>query len=112
MLRCGDVYLYLLSLVQVLAYHLLDTKLLPAPTMTYTQFDPKNKSSVKFESNYKSILSRTCIWKCYQKNVDHFTEAAICKFSTILYLYVNKIYDVTVKGIQCQTCVIQLEVYH
>ena len=52
-----------LALVQIMARRLFGTKPLSKPMLGYCQLDPYEYISVKFESRYKIIHSRKCIWK-------------------------------------------------
>ena len=62
------------ALAQVMVCRLFGAKPLPEPMLTYSQFDPLGKTSVKFESKYKTFHSRKCIWKYRLRNVGHFVH--------------------------------------
>ena len=60
------------ALVQIMAYCLLGTKPLSKPMLGYCQLDPKEQTSVKFQSKYKTFHSQKCIWKHRLLNGGHF----------------------------------------
>ena len=51
------------ALVEIMACRLFAAKPLSKPRLDYCQLDPKEQTSVKFQSNYKIFHSRKCIWK-------------------------------------------------
>ena len=59
---------------QIMACRLFDAKPLSAPMLGNCQIDPKEQTSVKFESTYKTSHSRKCIWKYRLRNGDHVTN--------------------------------------
>ena len=72
------------AMVQVMACPLFGVKPLPEPMLTYCQLDPKEQTSVKFESKYKIFRSRQSIWKCRQRNGRHFV---LCGMSQPLWFW-------------------------
>ena len=62
------------ALVQIMACGLFGAKPLPKPMLGYCQLDPQEQISVKFESNYKALHSRKCIWKYRLRNGAHFVQ--------------------------------------
>ena len=52
-----------LSLVQVMACHLLAAKPLPEPMLVYCQLDSWEQISMKFQSEFYNFHSRNFIWK-------------------------------------------------
>ena len=62
------------TLVQIMACRLFGAKPLSKPTVGYCQLDPKEQTSVKFWSQYKTFHSRKCIWKCRLRNGDNFVQ--------------------------------------
>ena len=53
-----------LALVQVMACHLLGTKPLPEPMLSYCQLDSWEQISVKYESELYHFHWRKCLWNC------------------------------------------------
>ena len=60
------------ALVQTVACCLFSTKPLSKPMLGYSQLDPWEQTSVKFESKFEIFHSRKCIWKCHWRNGGHF----------------------------------------
>ena len=58
-------------LVQIMACRSFGAKPSSEPMLGYCQFDPKEQTSVKFPSKYKTFHSRKCIWKY------HFCDMAV-----------------------------------
>ena len=58
--------------VQVMACHLFNAKPLPEPMLPFCQLDLL-KTSVKFESKYKTFHSWKWIWKCHLGNGRRFS---------------------------------------
>ena len=54
-----------LALVKITARRLVSAKPLSEPMLKYYQFGPKEQTSVKFWSKYKTFHSRKCIWKYF-----------------------------------------------
>ena len=50
------------ALVQVMACRLFGAKTSPELILPYCKLDPKEQTSVKLESKYKTIYSLKCIW--------------------------------------------------
>ena len=75
------------TLVQVMAGHLFGAKPLPEPMLTYCQMDPKEQTSEKFESKYKTFPS----WKPF--------EDVVCEMADILSRgrWVNNIFLVLLR---------------
>ena len=61
------------TLVQKMACHIFGAKPLSKPMLTCCQLDPKEQTSVKFESKYKIFRSPKWIWK-YRRNGVHFVD--------------------------------------
>ena len=55
-----------------MACRLFGVKPLPEPMLTYCQWDPLEQTSVKFESRYKTFLSKNCILRRRHRNGAHF----------------------------------------
>ena len=55
---------------------LLGTKPLSVPIEAFSQLEPWEQISMKFQSKYKNILSRKYTWKCVQI-VSHFDLASV-----------------------------------
>ena len=51
------------SLIQVMACRLFSTKPLPEPMLTFSQLDPLEQSSVKFESKHKIFIDQNAFEK-------------------------------------------------
>ena len=63
------------ALIQIMACSLFGTKPLSKQVLGYCQLDPKEQTSVKFESKYKTFHSRKCIWlKRSLRNGGHFVR--------------------------------------
>ena len=62
------------TLVQVMACHLFSAKPLPEPMLTYSQLDPKEQTSVKFELKHTTFHSWKCNRKCCLWNGGHFVQ--------------------------------------
>ena len=62
------------SLIGVMACCLLGANPLPAPMLPYSQLHHWERTSVKFELNYKTFHSWKCIWKHRLRNGDHFVQ--------------------------------------
>ena len=60
------------ALVQIMACHLFGAKPLSKPMLGYCQLNPKQQTSVKFQSKYKTFHSRKYIWKYCLRNGGHF----------------------------------------
>ena len=65
------------ALVQIMACRLFGTKPLFKPVLGYYQFDPKEKTSVKFESKYNTFHSQKGIWKWRLWNGGHYVLGKI-----------------------------------
>ena len=57
---------------QLMAWHLVGVKPLPEPMGTFSQLDPWEQTSVKFESKYKAFHFWKCVWSCRLRNSSHF----------------------------------------
>ena len=80
---------------------LFGAKPLPEPIMTYCQLDPYEQTSVKIKWKYKTFHSWKCIWKCRQRNGDHFVQGEIslksisdCEVVQQIYWNRSKIMDI------------------
>ena len=60
------------ALVQIMAWRLFGAKPLSKPTLGYCQLDPKEQTSVKFQSKYKTFHSRKRTWKYRLRKGGHF----------------------------------------
>ena len=61
-------------LVQIMACQLFGAKPLSKPMLSYCQLDPKEQTSVKFQSKYKNFHSWKCIWKYRIWNGGHLVQ--------------------------------------
>ena len=57
-----------------MACRLLGAKPLPEPMLIYCQFYPKEQTSVKFESKFKTFHSWQCVSKYRLRNGGHFVQ--------------------------------------
>ena len=48
------------------------TQSLPESMLHYSQLDPKEQTSVKFDSKYRNLHSQISIWKCHLRMGGHF----------------------------------------
>ena len=62
------------ALVQIMACRLFGAKPLSKPMLCQCQLDPKEQTSVKFQSKYKTFHSRKCIWKYRLRIGGHFVQ--------------------------------------
>ena len=62
------------TLVQVMVCCLFSAKPLPEPMLSYCQLHPWERTSVKFESKYKTFHSRKCTRKRCLRNGKHFVQ--------------------------------------
>ena len=62
------------ALVQIMACRLIGAKPLSKPMLAYCQLDPKEQTSVKFQSKFNHFHSRKCVWKCRLRNGGHFVR--------------------------------------
>ena len=52
------------SLVSIMVCRLVSAKPLSKPTLTYSQLDPEEQTSIKFETMFARFHWRKCNWKC------------------------------------------------
>ena len=71
------------ALVQLMACRLFGTKPLIEPMLIYSQFDPQEQTSVKFEPKYKKNHSWKYNWKCRQRNSGHLSREGRVKVADI-----------------------------
>ena len=73
----GDAYMCLWFgslLVQLMAWHLPDAKPSPESTLTYSQLDPRQHTSMKFESKYEKYSFKKFFLKMYQWNLNQIRK--------------------------------------
>ena len=78
--RHGPVALYGIwhhaqQMVQVIAWRLTGTKLLPEPLLTLCQSNLQEQTPLKFYPNYSHFHSTKCSWKCCLQNTSHYVQA-------------------------------------
>ena len=66
-------------LVQIMACHIFGTKPLSEPMLGYCQLNPKEQTSVKFQSKSRTFHSQKCIWKYRMQNGGHFVRGTWIK---------------------------------
>ena len=59
------------ALVRIMACRLFGAKPLPEPMLLFHQLDPKEKTSVKFETKYGTFHARKCVWNYRLRNGGH-----------------------------------------
>ena len=74
----STIYVYIPTLLQIMACRLFGVKPLSESMLPYCQFYPVEHISVKFYSKFKSFHSRKCTWKCRLRNGGHFVSASMC----------------------------------
>ena len=65
------------ALIQIMACCLFGTKPLSKPMLGYSQLNPEEQTSMKFQSKYKTFHSRKWIWKYHLRNGGHFVQREI-----------------------------------
>ena len=62
------------ALVQIMACRLIGAKPLPEPTLTYCQLDPKEQTSVKFESRYGNFIPKNAFQNVVCEMADNLSR--------------------------------------
>ena len=65
-----------------MACRLFGAKPLPEIILPYSQLDPWEQTSVKFESKYKNFHWWNCTWKCCLRNDSHFVQGEIINWAS------------------------------